>query len=307
MQQGGRGGGDGIDEEMRQNPPQDRRLKPLQQGENQNQPHQQHQPQKCPRCDSPNTKFCYYNNYSLTQPRFFCKTCRRYWTQGGTLRNVPVGGGCRKGKRTKSSSSGDNSRSIQQQPPQTLMNPTSNILSSNPVIAGSLALRAKEPGNLASPSGVFSMGSYYPGGGFLSSLAAIQSLHPPPGFNQPLNRPLTAGGDLGGSSNLGLFQGYRTSVPSFGLQQPPSQFYMGGREKVETSIMYQSDQETMPQSTRASQNWQQNFINNIANPNASDAALWSISAAPSTTRNNTGSSSLNRNQWPDLPGYGAPP
>ncbi|GKG23796.1 DOF zinc finger protein DOF5.7, partial [Tanacetum coccineum] len=31
---------------------------------------------KCPRCDSPNTKFCYYNNYSLTQPRHFCKTCR---------------------------------------------------------------------------------------------------------------------------------------------------------------------------------------------------------------------------------------
>ncbi|PPS04166.1 hypothetical protein GOBAR_AA16479 [Gossypium barbadense] len=24
---------------------------------------------KCPRCDSTNTKFCYYNNYSLSQPR----------------------------------------------------------------------------------------------------------------------------------------------------------------------------------------------------------------------------------------------
>ncbi|KAJ0982290.1 hypothetical protein J5N97_010545 [Dioscorea zingiberensis] len=59
---------------------------------------------KCPRCDSPNTKFCYYNNYSLTQPRHFCKTCRRYWTKGGALRNVPVGGGCRKAKKTKSSS-----------------------------------------------------------------------------------------------------------------------------------------------------------------------------------------------------------
>ena len=64
---------------------------------------------KCPRCDSPNTKFCYYNNYSLTQPRHFCKTCRRYWTKGGALRNVPIGGGCRKNKKMKSSSrlSGD--------------------------------------------------------------------------------------------------------------------------------------------------------------------------------------------------------
>ncbi|KAI3791969.1 hypothetical protein L2E82_05836 [Cichorium intybus] len=60
---------------------------------------------KCPRCDSSNTKFCYYNNYSLTQPRYFCKSCRRYWTKGGTLRNVPVGGGCRKNKRSSSSSS----------------------------------------------------------------------------------------------------------------------------------------------------------------------------------------------------------
>ncbi|CAN8328451.1 unnamed protein product [Cochlearia groenlandica] len=50
---------------------------------------------KCPRCDSFNTKFCYYNNYSLSQPRHYCKNCRRYWTRGGSLRNVPVGGSTR--------------------------------------------------------------------------------------------------------------------------------------------------------------------------------------------------------------------
>ncbi|GAB2209280.1 hypothetical protein Droror1_Dr00026490 [Drosera rotundifolia] len=55
----------------------------------------------CPRCASANTKFCYYNNYSLSQPRYFCKGCRRYWTKGGSLRNVPVGGGCRKSRRAK--------------------------------------------------------------------------------------------------------------------------------------------------------------------------------------------------------------
>ncbi|GLT38909.1 hypothetical protein SLA2020_131250 [Shorea laevis] len=60
---------------------------------------------KCPRCESQNTKFCYFNNYSLSQPRHFCKTCRRYWTRGGALRNVPVGGGCRRNKRSKGSSS----------------------------------------------------------------------------------------------------------------------------------------------------------------------------------------------------------
>ncbi|CAL5369548.1 unnamed protein product [Camellia sinensis] len=60
---------------------------------------------RCPRCDSSNTKFCYYNNYNLTQPRHFCKTCRRYWTKGGALRNVPIGGGCRKNKTVSVTSS----------------------------------------------------------------------------------------------------------------------------------------------------------------------------------------------------------
>ncbi|KAI3932105.1 hypothetical protein MKW92_011837 [Papaver armeniacum] len=66
---------------------------------------------RCPRCDSPNTKFCYYNNYSLAQPRHFCKTCRRYWTKGGALRNVPIGGGCRKNNKSKSKSSSTTSTS----------------------------------------------------------------------------------------------------------------------------------------------------------------------------------------------------
>uniref|UniRef100_A0A803NMP1 Dof zinc finger protein n=1 Tax=Cannabis sativa TaxID=3483 RepID=A0A803NMP1_CANSA len=51
------------------------------------------EPLPCPRCDSINTKFCYYNNYNLLQPRHFCKGCRRYWTHGGALRDIPVGGG----------------------------------------------------------------------------------------------------------------------------------------------------------------------------------------------------------------------
>ncbi|KAI9109427.1 hypothetical protein K1719_019481 [Acacia pycnantha] len=59
---------------------------------------------KCPRCDSTNTKFCYYNNYNLSQPRHFCKSCRRYWTKGGTLRNIPVGGGSRKNTKRSSTS-----------------------------------------------------------------------------------------------------------------------------------------------------------------------------------------------------------
>ncbi|KAE8652587.1 dof zinc finger protein DOF5.6 [Cucumis sativus] len=71
---------------------------------------------KCPRCDSTHTKFCYYNNYSLSQPRYFCKTCRRYWTKGGTLRNIPVGGGCRKNKKVSTTKKSNDSQQQQQQP-----------------------------------------------------------------------------------------------------------------------------------------------------------------------------------------------
>ncbi|OAY63078.1 Cyclic dof factor 4, partial [Ananas comosus] len=51
-----------------------------------------------PRCRSRETKFCYFNNYNVNQPRHFCKSCRRYWTAGGALRNVPVGAGRRKAR-----------------------------------------------------------------------------------------------------------------------------------------------------------------------------------------------------------------
>ncbi|KAL4585583.1 hypothetical protein LXL04_010206 [Taraxacum kok-saghyz] len=57
-------------------------------------------PLKCPRCESTNTKFCYYNNYNKMQPRYVCKACKRHWTEGGILRSVPIGGG-RKNKRLR--------------------------------------------------------------------------------------------------------------------------------------------------------------------------------------------------------------
>ena len=52
----------------------------------------------CPRCRSRDTKFCYFNNYNVNQPRHFCRACHRYWTAGGAIRNVPVGSGRRKNR-----------------------------------------------------------------------------------------------------------------------------------------------------------------------------------------------------------------
>ncbi|KAK4436204.1 Dof zinc finger protein 1 [Sesamum alatum] len=90
----------------------------------------------CPRCNSTNTKFCYYNNYSLSQPRYFCKTCRRYWTQGGTLRNVPVGGGSRKNKRSSSSSSSSSKKLIPNLSPPKFSPPNPKIHDGLPLNLG---------------------------------------------------------------------------------------------------------------------------------------------------------------------------
>ncbi|KAK1419173.1 hypothetical protein QVD17_28333 [Tagetes erecta] len=88
----------------------------------------------CPRCNSTNTKFCYYNNYSLSQPRYFCKSCRRYWTEGGTLRNIPVGGGSRKNKRSTPSSCSTSSSYSKTLPDLVVSCTSPLVLSQNPRI-----------------------------------------------------------------------------------------------------------------------------------------------------------------------------
>lgn len=300
---------------------QDRRVVKAE-NQQQQQPPPPHQPQKCPRCESLNTKFCYYNNYSLSQPRYFCKTCRRYWTQGGTLRNVPVGGGCRKGKRAKatssSSSSGDSSRHSQPpqpqpQPPvlpqaqQAVQAPQNLMIGSNPMMNSQLLYPAA-------------------GSGYLSSFAAIQSsFNQPQSFAQALminsgNHDQLGSSSSSSSSTLSLLQGFNDHIPSsFGSQQqhqiPASaQFYPNPSDHHDQDQGMTMINQTSAKSS--SQDWPHSFMMN----NTSDqSALWNIGNANTTTgnvRRNTTSStsdhdhqpSFSPNQWPDLPGsYGPPP
>ncbi|MED6156696.1 hypothetical protein PIB30_016852 [Stylosanthes scabra] len=98
------------------------------------------EPLKCPRCESTNTKFCYYNNYNKSQPRYLCRACKRHWTKGGTLRNVPVGGG-RKNKRAKKSTTTNSTctTSIRIQPPSlAIMDDHKNLLASPSASSSSL-------------------------------------------------------------------------------------------------------------------------------------------------------------------------
>ncbi|KAI5013095.1 hypothetical protein ZWY2020_028049 [Hordeum vulgare] len=133
---------------------------------------------RCPRCDSANTKFCYYNNYSLSQPRHFCKACKRYWTRGGTLRNVPVGGGCRKNKRSRSSNGGSRPASC------------AVVASSNAGVTSStsISMSLPPPGSLSSALGLHGhghgssslasllLGSGASGGDHLGLFHAMQSV-----------------------------------------------------------------------------------------------------------------------------------
>ncbi|BAF16187.2 Os04g0678400 [Oryza sativa Japonica Group] len=101
--------------------PADSDASPPHQGDRTGQQEKKQQQLECPRCRSTNTKFCYYNNYSTSQPRHFCRACRRYWTHGGTLRDVPVGGASRRGgggKRRRVSADADPS-SASPPPPTT--------------------------------------------------------------------------------------------------------------------------------------------------------------------------------------------
>ncbi|CAI9786489.1 unnamed protein product [Fraxinus pennsylvanica] len=94
----------------------------------------------CPRCDSSNTKFCYYNNYNLSQPRHFCKSCRRYWTRGGSLRNVPVGGGTRKSasshKRSRTTSTASAPTSTSSSSVSNVMTQAHDPIDTNPISVG---------------------------------------------------------------------------------------------------------------------------------------------------------------------------
>lgn len=104
------------------------------------------EPLACPRCKSSDTKFCYYNNYNVRQPRHFCRSCQRYWTAGGTLRNVPVGAGRRK---NKSSSSGQaTTTGYDSSGAQSIRGPTSSGLprfpgTNAPLAAGHYPLHAQ--------------------------------------------------------------------------------------------------------------------------------------------------------------------
>ncbi|XP_020220033.1 dof zinc finger protein DOF2.2 [Cajanus cajan] len=260
----------------------------------QQQPPQQQQ--KCPRCDSMNTKFCYFNNYSLSQPRHFCKTCKRYWTHGGTFRNIPVGGGSRKGKRARTSAF-SNALSLTQAQP--------NLLRPSP----------SPPTMLHSASSFYQLagagvgvGVGVGGSGFLSSLATLHSLNSSRPFNHHYLKVGVAGDVAGSSSNSSLLSGFNAASNSL----PPRFHHMGRVESLYPTQQRLVIPSNVGASATGSHTTQlpQSLI--VSNNNATNASLWSTTTITANGNNSdqnnvkAGGSSLIPNHWLHLPGY-APP
>lgn len=249
--------------------------------ENQVAPHHQPPPPpKCPRCDSANTKFCYYNNYSLSQPRYFCKACRRYWTQGGTLRTVPIGGGCRKAKRPRLPSSSSSSALSNGLIPRPQGFSAAAAWSQN-VVSG-------QPSRPAPPMVQPTGGSFYADGPYLPSLAAMQSL-PTGGVNH--EAAVMGGGRFG--SNMALLQGM--SFPSVKPPAPPRQQFL-------PPTRFFPPHQSLVQPGRFN-SWTQNVLNAGATSSsaAATSGLWSSSGA---TGSDQAGPSFTPNQWSDFnPGF----
>ncbi|KAF6141921.1 hypothetical protein GIB67_037889 [Kingdonia uniflora] len=242
-------------------------------------PPSQQQPLKCPRCESTNTKFCYYNNYNLSQPRYFCKNCKRYWTQGGILRNVPIGGGCRKGKRSSSKKA-----------------PSSSSEINTPNIPNFLTTTSALPSKSISSSSSLTPPIYYPSGGFVSS-----TLQP---FNQHVGN---IGNDFGGSSTFGQLQGF--SLPSFSTPQQQHQYGMvdnGSLQPYRSSTSSQDwfinapDPSNQPQSLYWSSN-NNNNNNNVVSTSGGNSG--GVGGGLGSSLNNPNQ----RRTSDQLDGFGLPP
>ncbi|RDX91052.1 Dof zinc finger protein DOF3.2, partial [Mucuna pruriens] len=246
-------------------------------------PQQQHQ--KCPRCGSTNTKFCYFNNYSLSQPRHFCKTCKRYWTHGGTFRNIPVGGASRKGKRARTNSLSSNSE------------PMPNLMKPSP-----------PPSMLHSASPYYQLGLVSGGSSYLSSLAAFHSLN----LSQPFNPSLNVAGGVTVTASSSSFSSNSPLLSGFNAASLPPQFHHVGNRDNRVESVYPAGQGLVLSSV-ASGSADSHSANATHHRASSDAALWSATIhATSITGNSdqnnvkAGSSSFIPDHWLQRPGFGPP-
>lgn len=260
--------------------------------------HQPPPPQKCPRCDSINTKFCYYNNYSLGQPRYLCKACRRHWTHGGTLRNVPVGGGHRKGRRGRvpSGASSSRSRPKPQQRPRPQQPPPSQqpqVQFPN-VTKMAVMFSGISWGNSPTAASIYPFGIFdaFEGVQLMPPLTQSQGL-----FNRPLriNDGTAARGD---GANMPILS---QQAQSQQIQPRQSGGGIFNRSKDKQPMVTTDENLLLPAGNPNS--WTPGV--NANNASTSTPNLWNNTNGASTS-SGPAEPSFNQNDWPNIPDFDAP-
>lgn len=274
-------------------------------GENHQQELQQ-TPLKCPRCSSLDTKFRYFNNHSVTQPRHYCKTCKRHWTVGGNLRDIPVGGNPRRNKQTKASSS--RCTKPQTPPPQ----PTLPLGEEHLQYSQSLTPMAMLPQyfdtNMTQPvtslpAAVTPLSSFY----FddeISCFDTIQSLIQPDFINQHANAGYQLASD---GANMAIPHDW--NIQSMASQQAlPQQiptyvesYQTHNQVNNATPNLYNSlVQPTWPMSSM-----RQDLTDNF-NLSTSNAIPWNnFSGNTTITNTEMDTTSINADEWLNFSGYGS--
>ncbi|GJN35342.1 hypothetical protein PR202_gb24099 [Eleusine coracana subsp. coracana] len=186
--------------------------------------------EQCPRCASRDTKFCYYNNYNTAQPRHFCRACRRYWTLGGSLRNVPVGGSTRKRPRPN--------RPTKAALAAAMAATSSSAATTRPATSMCGPFRASPAADVPASACCSTVTAHQTGGGLLGSLllGSVPLLEGRPGFDLGLGSttPGAGGGDLAHQLGFGMgpllwpssaptvLEGDRATWKSGGVLFPPA-------------------------------------------------------------------------------------
>ncbi|KAK4417531.1 Dof zinc finger protein DOF1.4 [Sesamum alatum] len=273
-------------------------------------PQQQEQtstPLKCPRCASLDTKFRYFNNHSLAQPRHYCKACKRQWTVGGNLRNIPFGGKTRTCKQTKASSPRcGNPRSQGPESPLSLgeehLQNSQSVAPMAAIIPQSFATTMTQPvTNL--PAEISPLSLYY-FNDEISCLDAIQSLIQPEVTNQHVN--VWNQFDSGGA-NMGILQEWNSQ--SMALEQAlphqlPRQIEPYQTHNSNNPPPYHSYNNSLVQPTWPIDPLPQDIMNNFNFSTSNASVRNNISGNITDTEMDT--TSVNVDEWLDFQGYGPP-
>ncbi|KAL8044210.1 hypothetical protein ABFX02_08G031800 [Erythranthe guttata] len=259
-------------------------------------------PKRCPRCNSLDTNFRYYNNNDREQPRHYCRTCKRHWTVGGTLRNIPIGGRPRNNRRTRASSSRNANPHPHRHPhPQYLqsLTPLTTMVPQNLYTTMNQPIRHV-------PTIAPQLSSYYYNDE-ISCWDAIQSLIQSDGINYNLNAGYQFGS--GGNANAAIPNDWNiqsmTSQYALPQQQIPQfveSYQTNNRVNNAAPSLYDN---SLVQPTWPTNSLSQDVMTNFGSSTSNSCPGNNIIGTTTDTNTEMDASFVDVDQWLNIPDYGS--